>query len=500
MSEPDRTGDPGEGIRRNVFFALALQLTTSVFTAALTVFLVRALEPAGYGIFALASATATLLVLPFDLGISQSAARFIAERRGDRGGVAAVLSDAVKLKLVASGFACLGLFVAAGWIAAVYGEPGLRWPLRGFALALFAQTFYLLFQHAFVAQARIAVSFRVGAAESVAESIFSILLVLLGAGATGAAFGRAAGYAVGAAGGLAMTLRLLGRTVLRSRFARGRARRMMGYAGALAIVDGAWTLFGQVDAVLIGALLTSASVGLYAAPMKLIVLTFYPGNAIASAVAPRLARHERHEPNVAAFVAALRFVVIFQAAIVTFLLVWAKPLIDLVLGPEYEQSAELLRALTPVAFLGGISPLVAVGVNYLGEARRRIPIAFFIVLLNVILDLALLPTVGLIGVAIASGACFAVYVPAHFWVFNRLIELPLAAIARTLVRSFAAAAVLAAVLVAAGTDELSPARWIGGICGGLTAYAVALLFLREVSLAELRAAGRAVLGAVRRPR
>ena len=44
-----------DSITRNTFFGLATQLTTAAFTAALTLFLVRALGPDDYGIFALAT-------------------------------------------------------------------------------------------------------------------------------------------------------------------------------------------------------------------------------------------------------------------------------------------------------------------------------------------------------------------------------------------------------------------------------------------------------------
>jgi len=47
------------------------------------------LGPATFGVFALAFGIGTLLVLPADFGISQSMARFLAERRGDRAAAAA---------------------------------------------------------------------------------------------------------------------------------------------------------------------------------------------------------------------------------------------------------------------------------------------------------------------------------------------------------------------------------------------------------------------------
>ena len=42
----------------------------------------------------------------------------------------------------------------------------------------------------------------------------------------------------------------------------------------------------------------------------------------------------------------------------------------------------MLRAMAPFIYLFGLAPLVSVGVNYLGEARRRIPVAIAALLVN----------------------------------------------------------------------------------------------------------------------
>ena len=97
MSRPEHAGD---SITRNTVFAAAVRLTGAAFTAILTIFLVRYLGPKEYGVFVLAMGVGDLMTVPLDLGISLSAARFIAERRRDPNAVAEVVSDAVRLKLV----------------------------------------------------------------------------------------------------------------------------------------------------------------------------------------------------------------------------------------------------------------------------------------------------------------------------------------------------------------------------------------------------------------
>src|ERR671921_632135 len=91
VSRPDQHVD---SIARNTVFAVAVKLTGTVFTGILTIFLVRYLGPAEYGVFALALGVGAPMTVPPDLGISMSAARFAAELRGDRGSVAEVVSDA----------------------------------------------------------------------------------------------------------------------------------------------------------------------------------------------------------------------------------------------------------------------------------------------------------------------------------------------------------------------------------------------------------------------
>lgn len=483
--------DSGDSIGRNTAFALATQFTTAAFTAALTLYLVRALGPPGYGLFSLALGVGSLLLLPSDFGISASAARFIAERRGDRSAVAAVFADALRLKLMAATIVSVCLLAAAGPIAGLYGEPGLTWPLRAIAIALFGQSVMQFFSTTFVALGRISVNLRLVFSESLVEAGASLALVLLAGGAGAAAAGRAVGYAFGAVVGLLLALRALGRPRLSLRARpESRGRQIARYAGALLVIDGAFTLFSQVDVLLIGSLLGATSVGLFQAPVRFTIFLQHPGLSVASGVAPRLARREGHPPAVREFAASIRYLIIYQALLVAPVVVWARPITDLLLGDGYEGSASVLRALAPYIFLSGLAPLLSVAVNYLGEARRRVPIAIGAVLVNVILDLLLIPAIGIVGAAVGTGVAYALYVPAHFLICRQMIELPLRPIAATLARSLVAAGAMAGVLALFGTSDLSVAKWVGGSVAGAAAFGAVLAATGELSRRELRSAAR----------
>ena len=87
-----------DAIRRNVAFSFMAQLSSAAFTAALVLVLARVLGPEGYGLFAVALGMGMLAQLLVDFGLATSAARFVAERRGDDGAVVAVLADALRVK------------------------------------------------------------------------------------------------------------------------------------------------------------------------------------------------------------------------------------------------------------------------------------------------------------------------------------------------------------------------------------------------------------------
>lgn len=476
----------GASIARNTVFGLATQLSSAFFTAALTLYLVRALGPGDYGVFALAIGIGTVVILLSDFGITPSAERFIAEHPHDDRAVAAVLADAFKLKLAIAAGASILLAALAGSIADAYGNPALTWPLRAVAVAVFGQSMLLLYRGSYIALRRVAVTWRITVFESIVETATSVALVVAGAGAAGAAWGRAVGYVFGAALAIALTVRLFGSGTISLR-ARERSRKLqiVKYASALLVVTAAFTLFEQIDVLLIGAIVGTKAVGIYEAPLRLVNFLGYAGQAMAFGVAPRLARAGTTRPNVESFERGLRLLVIVQAALLAPLLVWAGPIVEVVLGSEYAGSAAVLRALAPFAFMLGIGTLVTLSVNFLGDARRRVPLAIGALVLNLVIDLILIPKIGIVGGAIGTDVAFLLYVLGHLWICKRELDFATKPFVATTLRCLIAAAIMALPLLAIGTSALSALELVGGMVVATLLYLGALWATREVSRADL---------------
>jgi O-antigen/teichoic acid export membrane protein len=341
------------------------------------------------------------------------------------------------------------------------------------------------------------VALRMAVIESATETSSSIVFVLVGAGAAGAALGKSIGYAIATTAGLYLMARLLGTLWEQERTrSKVRAREVLKYAGATFIVDLGWTVIIRVDILLIGALLTSAAVGTFNAVLRIVTVLGYLGTAVAGGVAPRLSLGDG-SPDTYAFNQGVRYLLIVQGLVLAPMIVWATPLVDLLLGPGYHQAAVIMQVLSVTAFVSAPAGLLSVSVNYLGAAQRRVKVIFVTLVLGIVSTYVLIDVSGLVGAAIADDLVGLVYVVANLWLCTTLIAVDVASLVASVARIVIAASAMAVVMFIVGTDDLSPAQWLVGGVAGAAAYAGALFISGEISVLELQLVAAKTLGAVR---
>jgi stage V sporulation protein B len=491
MSKPGATGSSPDGgladpgAVHNTLLQLVSQLAMVGLTGGLTLYLVRALGASGYGVYSVALSIGGLLLLPAGFGLPSAVGRFLADHRGDLRQVRGILALGLKLQVPAALMAGAALFAASGAVADAYRDPGLAWPLRWMALAVIGQALFGFLSYACGSVRRVAVSMWMVIIESATETSASVALVITGGGVAGAMLGKAIGYGVGATAGLYLTLRLLGGIRWRGSPARVGIRAISRYASAVFLVDLAWSAITRVDVLLIAALLSSAAVGNFSAVLRILTVLGYLGLAVSTGVAPRLSLGGG-TPDTRSFAQGIRYLIIVQGLVIAPMVVWARPIVDLLLGPGYQDSAEIMRVLAVAAWVSAPASLISVGVTYLGEARRRVAIMLGTLVLGLLSTYVLLRVVGLVGAAIADDAVQIVYVSAHLWICSLLITMDFRRLAWSGVRTLMAAGAMALPMYAMGTDRLSVAQWLVGWCVGGAAYAAVLLVTRELSVTELR--------------
>jgi O-antigen/teichoic acid export membrane protein len=488
MSDGPSIKDPGA--LRNTALQFASQLAGAAFTAALTLYLVRRLGASGYGTYALAYSVGGLVVLPAGFGLPPAVGRFLADHRSDVGHLRAIFALGIKLQLPVAAAAGICLFALSGPLAGTFGNPHLAWPLRWMGCAVVTQALFTFLTSTWISVRRVSASLWMVIVESATETAAAIAFVLAGAGAAGALLGKAIGYGVAVAVGIAVALRLF-----RGPGRDGRlpehvgARSIASYASALFVVDAAWTAIAQVDIVLIGALLTSAAVGSFSAVLRIVTLLGYLGLAVSAGVAPRVSRGGA-PPDARSLNRAIRYLLLAQGLVIAPMLMWAKPIVGLILGHGYGASPGIMRVLTIQAFVSAPAALLSGSVDYLGEARRRVVIMLATLALGIVATYVLLRTVGILGAAIADDLVYVLYVSAHVWICSHLVAVDVGRLAWCLFRVLIAAAAMAATLLTFGVDRLSMAGWLMGMCTGVAVYIAGLLATRELSITELRAIAR----------
>ena len=475
--------DPAKQVMRNTLAALLANITTAAFTAVLTLYLIRALEPEGFGIFSLAISVGAIATLATGAGLAGAASRYVAERRTELPVAAAVAVDSFKLRIILSVVTSVVLFAVAGLIADAYQMPDLAWPVRAVAIATFGQSIFNFVRSLLTGLGRTTLTVGAVFFESAMEAGTSIAFVALGAGATGAVFGRATGYMFGAFLAVILLVRALGGwQTIRDRVDKHvSTKELISYSLALFVINAAYTLFDQIDALVIGGILGATSVGLYQAPARLVTLISYPGMALASGVAPRLAKQRDKAPDVGLYIRSLRLILIYQAFVVAPVIVWSAPIMDLIAGSRYASSADVLLALAPFIYLSSIAPYVTMAINYAGHAKSRIPIVIATVLINIGLDIWLVKEIGIVGAAISTDISFAIYVGAHLVVARRSFGAPILPQIGLMLRTFVAAVAMGACLFAFGTDDLGVSDWILGAISGTAAYLIVLFLMRVIS-------------------
>jgi O-antigen/teichoic acid export membrane protein len=495
--EPAATDQPSHQrdgrVSRDATLAFLAQMVGAALTAVLTIFLGRALSPAQFGYFTFALSIITIASLFADLGITTSSGRFLAERRADPVAAAAVFRTTMRIKLQIGIPTAAGLFIFAGPVCALFGTPGALWAVRGCAIVLLAQSIFGLFLAAFIALGTLRYNVLLATIESVAEAAATFALVLLGAAAAGAAFGRAIGFTVASAAGVAVARRTVGSL-------RGRAaddglvvppRRILSYAGPLLLVEAAFRAFSSIDVLLIAAIVGGgARIASFGLPMRLASFLEFPAAAVSSAVAPRLA--QRRAEDVVLLSQSLRYLILFQMLLTAPLLIWPDAIIHLLFGSKYPEAPAVLRALSPFVFLGGIAQLTTLSVNYLGLARSRVPIAVVMLTVNAVIDVILLPRIGVVAGAIGTSAAYAIWVPAHTWILRRRIGLGVSALLLTAARSCVAGLVLVGVLALLGTGVVPLPIMLAGAVAGPVVYVATLFALGELTRTDVAVLRRVV--------
>jgi PST family polysaccharide transporter len=164
------------------------------------------------------------------------------------------------------------------------------------------------------------------------------------------------------------------------------------------------TIFAQTDKIMLKAMMTEEAVGIYSAAVTCAGLTSFVFSAIIDSVRPSIlagAKKEEkdYEGKVIFLFSVITYVSLAQCIVMT---LFATPLIRLLYGPDFIDSAEVLRIgvwYTTFSYIGAVRSVWILAENkqkYMWILNSSGAVC------NILLNICLIPNMGAIGAAIAS--------------------------------------------------------------------------------------------------
>lgn len=365
--------------------------------------LARTLGRADLGIYAQAFAVLSLLQMVAMGGLHTGTMRFVAVHRAGKnpgavyGTVRLGIGAAMGLAVVLG----LALYLASGWLAVTaFSEPGLTQALRVVSLVLPAAVFSGVALGATQGFKTMRASASIGLIfEPALRLVLTVVLVVMGRGVPGAMAALvASNYIAAVLSGLA-----LGR-LLRERPAPVyEPRRLFSFSsvswlGSLANSGLVWT-----DTLILGIYLDSADVGTYSVATRLVVLASLVQTAINSALGPRIAdlsSRNEHSALERAYRAAANWTVRLALPAFTLLVIFPEELLG-IFGSGFRAAGAVTAVLAIGKLVDATTGPCALMLNMSGRPLLNTLNNLAVLLVNVLLNILLVPRFGLIGAAVA---------------------------------------------------------------------------------------------------
>lgn len=443
--------------------------------------LARVHGEAEVGVFVFAAAFSQIAILLMDLGLDRFLIRSVA---GDSESRHRLTSDVLGIKLTVA----IPLVLAATAVVAAL-EPSETTRTTVFVLA-----------SAFAIESigrtlvSLLVAFERGGAIALSVLTHRLLAALLGVAFLALGRGVIAigiAYLIGAAAGLAIAWLFVRREGgFMWSLAPGRWLALARASVPFAADDAFTVLLFKVDAVILALMTTEIAVGNYGAAYRVFEATLVIPYALVRAFsAMYVYLGPDSNPTIHdAFSRSIKLAVATLLPVAVAFGVLAEPLATTVFGAEFEGAAEPLRILAPAIVMLGIVSLAGVLITSRLDPRLMMWTSGGIALLNIALNVVLIPPLGATGAAIAMLASEALFTAAVLVIASRSV----AGIEwqRTLIGPLSAAALMAGAMLGAPGSLWVP------IAIGSVAYVLALLVIeRLVNPQDVRAALGAARGA-----
>ncbi len=386
---------------RNILGQLGSQAVTWLATLMLTAALGRYLGDSGFGVLYLALAFTGIFGVLVDFGLQPLVTREVA-RRPELAAQYLLYAFAVKLSIwVLSFIAIVATAQALGY------PPQTRTVLAIYGLTMGVQSVSFLFGAVFRGLERLGPVSVATVLEKVVNLALGLGLLATGAGVVTIAWVALAGALAGLVWQAALLLPRL--ELRRLRWEPAFARGLLAATAPFAVYWFLGNVYWRIDAIMISKLASEGAVGAYGAAYRLFdTMLFLPNIVAASVMMPVIARlaGTSREPARIALEKGLNLLLLAGIPIACGTVVLASPVLDFVYGrPEFQDGTTAMQALGVGILVLYVNSALGWALLSLDMERRLLAIPAVALVINVALNLVMIPRWGGGGAAVATVLC-----------------------------------------------------------------------------------------------
>ncbi|PSP55914.1 flippase [Halobacteriales archaeon QS_1_67_19] len=456
---------------------LSARVLHMVASGALTVVLTRyLLTQSEYGLLGATVAVLGVAQLFGDLGIAKSAARYVTEyRENDPGQVPHVLRWAVSYRLVAAAAVGIAFVLFGDVIATLIDQPEIGSLLVLGAGYIAVHSLFTFTQVLFQGYNRVTHSAVVRTIGTVARFGLAVAFVVLIGGAAGALVGYIVGYGAGAAVGLGLLYVKYYRDAEPADEPEpGLAKRVLRYSVPLTATRGANVLDKRVDTILVGFFMNPAAVGYYYLTKQIVSFVHSPAASLGFTLSPAYGEHKADgETDRAAriYQTTLQYVLLLYVPAAAGMILVAEPAIRLIFGADYAPAAPVLQVFAGYTVLQAVAFVTSDALDYLGRARARAYAKGGASIANFLLNLVLIPMLGVVGAAAATVVTHAAYTAVNVAVIHSELSLSIPRLVRHLGTTVGVAGAMSVAVYLVLTAATGAVAVIGAVALGVAVWA-----------------------------
>ena len=431
---------------------LSSQAVSAVVGGVITVVLARLLTPNEYGLFFLTISIFSLIKVFTRLGIARSAGRYIAEYKEQN---PAQLPHIIRTAIVVNGItvsiAVIVLIVGHQQIADLVRQPDVAPLLLFGTIYLFFTTFATFLSKVWQGFGEITLASIIEICSQMGRLVFSVGFVVAGFGAMGALGGYTVATAIPVIIGTVILYRnyySVGEAA--STVESGLRRRIVEYSIPITATNTADRIDKEIDTILIGFFLSPVAVGQYVVGKKVVRFIETPMNAVGFTLSPTFGA-QKAEGNITRasriYEIALSHILLLYIPAGAGIILVADPFVDLFFGTGYSGAVPVLQILGIFAVLKAVTKLSGNGLDFLGQARSRAIAKTATSALNVVLNIALIPTIGIVGAALATVVTYSLYTLFTLYIITQEFELDVRRLTSQVGRICVVTAIMSTVVV-----------------------------------------------------